>query len=258
VLFSSLIAGFLLDCRARNLSKHTILTYDSALRLICNFLEDPPPEAVTLSDLRRYSLDLQERHQYAAGHHPWMTETQQTLSPWTVHHNLRPAKTLFAWATTEELLPANPAERLRLPKLPKGCVDRFTDEEIDRLLEVTKSPYYRDYAIVFLLLDSGLRRGELAALAVADVDMTTGLITVQHGKGDKWRQVRVGDVCRKVLWIYINKHRSPAGEDETALFLSDRGSPMTGNALGCLFRRLSAELGFRVYAHKFRHTFATN
>lgn len=40
--------------------------------------------------------------------------------------------------------------------------------------------------------------------------------------------------------------------------LSENTTVITGNALGCLFRRLSEQVGFKVYAHKFRHTFATN
>ena len=74
-------------------------------------------------------------------------------------------------------------------------MDRFTEKEIEKLLQFTRKTSYRDYAIVFLLLDTGLRRGELQALGVDDVNLTTGLITVKHGKGDKWRQVRIGKAC---------------------------------------------------------------
>lgn len=259
MLFSTLTEGFLLDCRARNLSENTIAAYAAALRLLSDYLGDLPAEEVTTAKLRAYSLWLQDRGKYGAGNHPWMKETDKPLSPWSVHHYLRPVKTLFAWASTEGLLSSNPAERLRLPKLPKGRVDRFTDAQISQLLEASRALSYRDYAICFLLLDSGLRREELAKLNVTDVDLTTGLVTVKHGKGDKWRQVRVGDNCRRVLWAYVNKHRK-APDTEPALFVSETGQPerITGNALGCLFSRLSRALGYRVYAHKFRHTFATN
>lgn len=261
MFLTNLIDGFLLDCRVRNLSDATISTYENALGFLVDFLGDVPAEEVTTADLRRYSLHLQDRTRYSAGDHPWMDETEEPLSPWTVHQYLRPVKTLFRWAKSEELSSGDPARGLKLPKLPRGRVDRFTTEEIDALLEHSRSVSFRDYTIVFLLLDSGLRRSELIALDLKDVDLSTGLVTVRHGKGDKWRQVRVGDACRKVLWTYINKHRETTTE-EPALFLSLRGGSrsgrISGNALGSLFSRFSKELGFRVYTHKFRHTFATN
>jgi integrase/recombinase XerD len=258
MLFSSLVEGFLLDCRVRNLSENTLAAYENALNFLAKYLKDPQADTVSTSDLRRYSLHLQDRTRFSAGNHPFVDETKEGLSPWTVHHYLRPVRTLFNWATDEGLLSENPAKSLGLPKLPKGRVDRFTAEEIDELLTFSRSVSYRDYTIVFLLLDSGLRRGELVALNVQDVDLASGLVTVQHGKGDKWRQVRVGDSCRKVLWTYLHHHRNPTQENQVAFFLSHRGGRITGNAVGCMFRRQSQTLGFRIYCHKFRHTFATN
>jgi len=99
-------------------------------------------------------------------------------------------------------------------------------------------------------------KGELVRLALSDVDVQHGLLTVRHGKGDKYRQVRVGKQCRQVLWTYIHKYR--AATDCERLFLSHTGDVLTGNAVTCMFQRFSEVLGFRVYAHKFRHTFATN
>ena len=258
MLLSDLTQGFLLDCRLRNLSPHTIVAYDAALRLLCDFLSDPDVHSVTPDDLKRYSLYVKERGRYDAGHHPWMPATEQPLSAWSVHHLLRPIKTLFHWAHTEELLPTNPAERLKMPKLPRGRVDRFTDAQIDQLLAAARSVGFRDYCIVLLLLDSGLRRSELLALTLDDVNVGTGLVTVKHGKGDKFREVRVGDACRKALWLYVSKHRAHTADTERTLFTTREGTPLTSNALGSLFVRMSKRLGFPVYAHKFRHTFATN
>jgi site-specific recombinase XerD len=59
---------------------------------------------------------------------------------------------------------------------------------------------FRDYAIVFLLLDSGARRGELITLTLDDVNVMSGVVTIRDGKGVQQRQVRIGDKCRKILW----------------------------------------------------------
>jgi site-specific recombinase XerD len=258
MLFSTLVEGFLLDCRTRNLSERTIGVYKNSLDMLGEYLGDCDAESITLSDLRGYSLHLQNRNKYGAGDHPWMEETEEKLSIWTVHGYLRPIKTLFRWCVDEGLLSADPAERLKLPLLPRGRVDRFTDEQIKTLLAACRDLSYRNYAIAFLLLDSGLRRSELVNLNLDDVDLTTGVVTIRHGKGDKWRQVRVGNACRKTLWVYVNRHRDPSGGDVNAFFVSNRGKRLTGNAIGCLLTRLSNDLEFSVYCHKFRHTFATN
>lgn len=257
MFFSDLVEGFLLDCRVRNLSERTIVGYENCLNHFLDYFGDQPVEDITLIDLRKYSLFLQDRNKFSVGDHPWAEEKDEPLSPWTVHHLLRPVKTIFNWATDEEILEKDPSRKLKLPKLPKGRVDMFSDEEIDELLSYAKTLNYRDYAIVFLLLDSGLRRGELVALNLEDVDVKTGMVTVRKGKGSKWRQVRVGDACKKVLWTYLNQHRRKS--DSEAFFASFRdGSQLSGNAVSLILRRIGEELGFRVYTHKFRHTFATN
>jgi integrase len=114
---------------------------------------------------------------------------------------------------------------------------------------------FRDYAIVFLLLDSGIRRGELIALTLDDVNVMSGVITIRKGKGGKQRQVRVGDKCRKTLWRYVNDFRKESDSD--ILFLSRGGKPLTGNAIAQMLRRLGKRTGLYVHAHKFRHTYAT-
>ena len=257
MFFSELVEGFLIDCRVRNLSDTTITKYQEAYDLFIEYQGDVDIADITLTDLRKYSLYLQERNKYSAGNHPWAEEDDEPLSPWTVHHYLRPVRTIFNWAVDEEILEKSPARKLKLPKLPKGRVDVFSDEEIDELLSYARSLNYRDYTIVFLLLDSGLRRGELVDLNVEDVDVKTGLVTVRKGKGSKWRQIRVGDACKKVLWTYLNQHREKS--ESEAFFISLRdGNRISGNAVGLILRRIGQELGFRVYTHKFRHTFATN
>jgi site-specific recombinase XerD len=137
-------------------------------------------------------------------------------------------------------------------------VETFTQAQINTLLEQAQATSYRDYCIVFLALDSGLRKRELIALTLEDVNVLTGMVTVRHGKGDKYRQVRVGELCRKVLWRYVNQYRKPDDKAETVFFLSERGTPLSYYTLGTVMTRLSQKCGFRVTCHKCRHTFATN
>jgi len=180
------------------------------------------------------------------------------LSPWTVHRYARVIKTFFKWCFDEELLPSNPAAKIRYPKLPKhGRIEIFSDEEVELLLKTARATSQRDYAIILLLLDTGIRRKELVDLVLNDVNVTTGKINIREGKGRKARQLRCGNTCRKALWHYLNGSRKPLHNGVASFFLGKSGGLLSYEAVGALCRHLSRKTGIRVYAHKFRHTFAT-
>ncbi len=242
MLLSDLIGGFLLDCKARRLSPNTITRcYAPQLCELCNALGDPDVTTITPDDLRQFVADL----------------TQRVKSGWTVRGYVRTIKRLFNWATAEGILADfNPADKLRYPKTPQRKIEIFSKSDIERLLVEARDVSFRNYAIVLLFLDSGLRRGELLALELEDVNVLTGVVTVRHGKGGKSRQVRVGNVCRKALWRYVAEFRQ-AEPGVNSFFVNRWGKPMSHTALTQMLRRLGKRTGLHVYAHKFRHTFAT-
>jgi len=192
------------------------------------------------------------------GNHPFKKPDGVKLTAWAIHRYVRVLKTFFTWAVREEILSNNPATKLKKPQLPKDEIKAFSEDEVKTLLEVARAQSYRDYAIVLLLLDSGLRKKELVDLVLDDINLLTGIITIRHGKGNKSRQVCVGKVCRKVLWLYVNEHRKPRNETEKAFFLNSKGQALNYFTLGTIMTRLSKKCNFKVYAHKCRHTFATN
>lgn len=118
----------------------------------------------------------------------------------------------------------------------------------------------RDYVILCLLLDTGIRRSELITLRVQDVHDTYIRVV---GKGDKERQVGINPELSTLLWKYINKYRHPHNPDESALFLAigagRYGFPLSRGGLGTLMERMKNLTGIgdvRLSSHTFRHTFA--
>ena len=201
---SNLINGFLLDCKARSLAAGSIeRAYNPVLIELCRFLNDPEIADITTDDLRRFVVYLDE---------------SRPLAQWTLFRYIRVTKRLFNWAEQEQILAKNPAAKVKNVRLPKGRVETFAKDEISLLLTEAKAMSYRDYTIVFLLLDSGIRRGELIALTLDDVNVINGIITIRNGKGGNQRQVRVGDKCRKILWRYVSDFRKESDSD--VLFLS--------------------------------------
>ncbi|MBN1875156.1 MAG: tyrosine-type recombinase/integrase [Anaerolineae bacterium] len=232
MFLQTLIDGFLLDCEARNLSPGTLRSYRPILNELCNFLGNPQADSITTVDLRRYVLHLSQRNKYAFGDRPFKGEQNESkLSVWAIHKHVRTTKAFFTWAHAEGILSENPSARLKRPKLPQGRIETFSQDEINTILEKAQKQSYRDYTICFTFLDSGLRKGELLALTLNDVNILTGVIVVQHGKGDKSREVKVGNACRKILWRYANDFRKPQEEGEKTFFLGRDGKPLSAKWL---------------------------
>ena len=119
----------------------------------------------------------------------------------------------------------------------------------------------RDKAILAVLLDTGIRAGELCGLMLDCVHITAkeGYLKVM-GKGRKEREVPLGIKSRRLLHEYLKRFR-PAVTDEDHAFLGHQHEPLSVNALDQMLYRLGRRAkikGVRVSAHTWRHTFAIN
>lgn len=255
----NLVAIYLDDCKARSLSARTITNdYGHVLSLLTEGLDHPDANAITTHDLRQYIVRLGERDKYSEGHHPWMVAREgEHLSKWTLRGHVKTIKTFFRWAADSRYIESDPAAALGYPRTPKGRVEVFSDAEVLALLQAASDASFRDYAIVLLMLDTGLRRSEVCDLTTTHINVTSGIVDVAHGKGDKYRRVPFGYECQKAQWRYNAQYRKPrTGVD--AFYVNDEGGPLTYDALGMIFKRLDAKLTFRVFPHKCRHTWGTN
>lgn len=109
-----------------------------------------------------------------------------------------------------------------------------------------------------MLLDTGLRIGEVARLKTDDLHLDKGIIKVL-GKGKKDRFVPIGSNSQKVLQRYLFRYRPRQNDSQNDhVFLSTDGSPLTENSPKLMFARLAHRSGVkRLHAHLCRHTFAT-
>jgi site-specific recombinase XerD len=109
-----------------------------------------------------------------------------------------------------------------------------------------------------LLLDTGLRIGELVNLKMGDTHIDDGFLKVM-GKGKKERLVPIGSNAQRALQRYLFRYRpKPAHPGVDHVFLSIHGIPLTENSLKLMFARLASRSGIhRLHAHLCRHTFAT-
>ena len=244
------IQSFLNDTVARDLSPKTYQRYQSDLADLTRFLQPHSItvlEQVTADLLRAYFAELQTRIN--------SRRPDQKLSPFTTEGMYRSIKTFFRWCEWQEYLPANPMRRVRRNKLPNHFVPRLSEAQVGKLLdevEQTMMPQ-RNLALILLMVDSGLRRGEVLGLKVDDVYLSERRVRV-FGKGRKDRDVPLGDASIRALseWLAL---RPPCIWEQ--VFLTDEGTPFQAAGVRSLFVRLQAHLQLpRLYPHLLRHTFA--
>jgi integrase/recombinase XerD len=143
------------------------------------------------------------------------------------------------------------AEQLEAPRRPARLPHYLTEEETHRLLEAVKeSP--RDSAILHVLAYCGLRVGELCRLTVEDVDLSSNILHVRSGKGDRDREVIIEEKTRTAIDRYTTE-RALAGQSGGRLFPV---SPVTVERM-VRSNAERARINRRVTPHMLRHTLAT-
>lgn len=173
-------------------------------------------------------------------------------------------KSFFKYLTlTIKELSSNPALGIASPKLPKRIPQYLTLEEALRLLETVKNSdskfASRDYCIITIFLNCGLRLSELISINIKDIRLND-TITIT-GKGNKQRTVYLNKACLKALEDYMpNRNTQTNIKDENALFLSERGTRISSRAVEVLVKNYILMAGLdvdKITPHKLRHTAAT-
>ena len=260
---------FLMDTSARGRSELTLINYEQRLRSLVWLLEHvctEEKEPVEVVELEQVTVShLRQCVQYL------LTSGDRPSSPNPKHKGRRPVsggaldassvgayvrvwKSFFNWCYQEELIDVNPVTRLRAPKVTKRIIPTFSVEHLKAMLAVCDlhtERGFRDYVIVLLFLDTGLRLTELAKLRVRDV--CDSYVKVMFGKGRREREVGVSPDVSKLLWKFLHKYRKSESDKDGSLF------GLTSNGVKEVIRRVKRESGIegvRVSPHTFRHTFA--
>lgn len=173
------------------------------------------------------------------------------------------ARSFYRYAVRRGHVAASPASVLASPKVPLRLPSVLKVGEAAGLVSAP-DPIdewaLRDRAVLELLYASGLRVSELCGLQVADADLDVGRVRVV-GKGDKEREVPVGDIARDAVRAYLTDSRPiVAPEGETALFFNRRGKRLSPRDVRSIVEKYRRRIpaGRRVTPHTLRHSFATH
>ena len=256
----TLIELFVATKQIEGRSQKTTTWYRKMLTAFSRFLGDGARiRDITLSNARSFVASLQAKNTKYDGH-PITPVQRGKLSPYTIHGYVRTLKVFGSWLGEEGFLSVNPFARLKRPKLPRPVIEILSEQEIQRLVEAI-NPYCflgaRMFTIVLLLLDTGIRAGELVTLTLDNTHVNGGRIKVV-GKGNKERYVPFGATTKKALLRYVVTWRpEPQHDGIDELILSVDGTPLTYSGLAQMLKRLGGKAGVpRLHAHLFRHSFA--
>lgn len=184
-------------------------------------------------------------------------------APATVSVYYRSLQPFWRWAIEEGFVAESPMRNLRPPIVPEQPVPVLGLDQLRALLKACEGSTFedrRDAAIVRLLVDTGMRRGELAGLREQDVRIdpkSGGGLADVLGKGRRWRTVPFGAKTAIALRRYQReRRRHPRAEGTDALWLGFRG-PLSGDGIMQMLRRRGELAGIGpVHPHQLRHTFA--
>lgn len=259
-------------------SARTIAEYRLDLRIFLRFMKliknempyDTPLEEISIRDvdldfIRTISLsDIYDYLSYLANDRIIRTSAAGTpdygIDAAARARKLSAVKAFYKYLTVRtKQLEENPVQDLEFPRVRKTLPRFLTLEQASSLLQAVHGRNEkRDYAILFIFLDCGIRISELVSLNLSDVyDDRLRVV----GKGNKERIVYMGEPCADAIQDYIlNERDDSEAVDRRPLFLSQQNRRISTAAVHSMIKKYLLEAGLdasQFSAHKLRHTAAT-
>ena len=221
------IDEFMVYCRSKRLREKTIASYEQSLRLFERWCREQlaveDVDKVTEATIRRYINDLQERGKYSfycddrtrgINHPERRRDFRKPISVTTINNYIRNLRVFFNWLDVEIVIRKNPMKKIRQLKNDRKARDFLTDEDFKKLVGCLDKSYFsehRDYAMIMLMIDSGMRLGECSCLLLDDINLARHQIALRAEitKGRKDRVVYFSPKTEQVLrrWLqYKDRH----------------------------------------------------
>lgn len=236
---------FMQEQNFRGNSADTISYYKITLNMFLDFCgRDLDISELDVILFKGYQLHLQE------------TKNIKRVS---VRTYARAVRVFYRYLYFEDLIDID-INKLQLMKANSEVILPLSDAEVKQLLYCFDDSFLgvRDKLICILMLDCGLRRGEVVKLTNSDVDLLNSTLKI-NGKGSKQRIVSYGNLTKFYINLYKDLRPDVLTSSSDSFFLTIHSEPITHNTIKMLFQDLKIKSGIsRLYPHLLRHTFATN
>lgn len=256
------VAKELEGCRPRTLKDH-----DEHFKYLMNFcnvknIKITYLDEVTIPLCRSY-IDYMKNEKGKWDNHKFIESNQKGLSETTINIRLRSLKTQFNFYVADGYIDKNPWNSIKFLRTDEDKIQSLSEVHIKKLFKVPDKRTFvgfRNYVIMSLLLDTGLRINELLSLKERDIDFQKGIIHIQAriAKSRVGRSVPISENSINLLMRLI-KENSILENRGPELFLSVTGNRLSDSDVRRFLReyRKKAKIeDIKVYPHLFRHTFA--
>lgn len=206
---------------------------------------------ITLDDIHAYLFYLKNNYQSKAA-----TRARKVAS----------IRVFFNYLTSKtNLLEKNPAQNLETPKQDKRIPKYLSLDDSKKLLEIAMSDddrnKERDYAIITLFLNCGIRLSELVGINISDINFKDEKLNV-IGKGNKERTIYLNKACINAINSYmkVRPREAVKADSRDALFLSERRERISNRTVQYIVKQELKKAGLdtnKYSVHKLRHTAAT-
>jgi integrase/recombinase XerC len=232
----------------RNVSAHTLRSYQSDLEQLSAFLGDSALSVVDHQTLRRFIARL----------------LQDNMKKSSIARKLSAIRVFFTFLNREGILTSNAARLVATPRREQRLPTVLTADDAIRLMEsplagsaAHDGVMLRDRAVLETLYSTGIRASELIGMNRADIDRNDSLVRIR-GKGRKERIVPIGSKALYAIDAYLGS--LTVSPDTAAIFLGPSGKRLTVRTVQRILENHRKQLGLKQKAspHALRHSFATH
>lgn len=267
------IDDFMIYCKQKDLRRKTIAYYEATLRLFARYVEDKHDvtdiKKVTEEICKDYISFTKDRGKYtfvSDNNTKYInlpenrTDYGEKISITTVNGYIRNLKVFFNYCVEQEIIKQNPMYKIKQFKNNRKPKEQVTDEEFKRLLrnmDTTKFSEFRDYVIIQLIIDTGMRIGETLSLEISsvDIDRRTILIPQDITKGRKDRYVFYSQTMSKLIRRWIQYKDRYVESD--LLFCTIKNTQLAVNNFEKNFKKYCNRIGLsNISAHSLRNNYA--
>lgn len=250
--------SFRLAIEAEGVTQRTVRHYEEVLIQLARYLgPESEPRTVTRQQIEAFLLDLRGRDGRKTG---------TKIKTSTVSNRFRSLKRFYSWLLGEGEINESPMTRLKAPRIKVEPPAVLKPDELRRILAACDGNHYndrRDTAILRLLIDTGIRRAELATMQLEDLNLKERVAVVgRRAAGNDYpkRGIRVisfGAKAATAIDRYLRVRGTHHHANEPWLWLSERGRLTGDGVYQALARRITqANVSAERLVHIFRHTFS--
>lgn len=273
--FEFYIEDFMEYCNLKGLSRKTMKSYEATLKLFSKFI-DEEFQIMKISDIKDKHIKEYIKFTKERGKYSYVSDDKsvvinnpsvrkdfgKAVSSSTINNYIRNLKVFFNWLFDNRIIKSSPMDKIDFIKVKRKPKDNISDSDFIALIkaiDVTKYHEYRDYVVIQLIMDTGMRLGETLSLTIDDVDIDRRaiLIPAEVTKGKKERYVFFSNTMAGIVRRWL-QYKDRYIDNDQLLFPTSRGTKLGIPHFERNFRiyKDRAGLSQNVTPHSLRNNFA--